>query len=122
MGAIGVPVCPPHSARCSPDLIPPACYPDGLLAWQDDGLARGLRIEELVGLFRLLELPAVGEELLDVHLEIRDDLGALGLTLFREGPGTDQRHLAAQEIWAHVERHLTALTHEAGRAPRAHRA
>src|SRR5262249_16976631 len=54
---------------------------------QDDGLARGLRIEELVSLLRLLELPAVRKELLHIHAVVRDELGALGLALFRERPG-----------------------------------
>src|SRR5499433_4429318 len=84
---------------------------------QDDGLARGLRIEELVSLLRLLELPAVRKELLHIPAVVRNELGALGLALLRERPGADQRHLPAQEIGAHVQRHLAALADEARRAP-----
>src|SRR4030095_1740936 len=51
---------------------------------QDDGLPRRLLVEELVGFVGLLELPAVGEEPLDVDLLIGDELGALGLSLLRE--------------------------------------
>src|SRR5215510_6505432 len=89
---------------------------------QDDGLARGLGIEDLVGFLCLLELPAVGEELLHVDLQVGDGLRAFGLTLLRERPGADQRHLPAQEIGTDVQRHLTALADETGGAPRAHRA
>src|SRR3970282_2797502 len=76
---------------------------------QDDGLARRLRVEELVGFLRLLELPAVREELLHAHFPVGDELGAFGLALLRERPGADQRHLPAQEIRTNVERHLPAL-------------
>src|SRR3989441_4028939 len=57
-----------------------------------------------------------------VHPPVGDELGALGLTLLRERPGPHQGHLPAQEIRAHVERHLATLTDEASGAPRAHRA
>src|SRR5262245_45617136 len=84
---------------------------------QDDGLARALGVEDLVGLLCLLELPAVGEELLHVDIQVGDSLGAFGLTLLRERPGADQRHLPAEEIGTDVERHLTALADETGGAP-----
>src|SRR4030095_2285468 len=89
---------------------------------QDDRLARGLRVEQPVGLLRLLEAPAVREQALHVDLPVGDEFGAFGLPLLRERPGADQRDLPAQEIRAHVERHLTALAHEARGAPGAHRA
>src|SRR5262245_16850850 len=53
---------------------------------------------KLVGLLRLLKLPAAREEALHVHVPVRHELGALGLPLLREGPGADHRHLPAQEI------------------------
>src|SRR5215831_15249655 len=64
-------------------IVPPSARRSGR---QDDGLACGLRIEKPVGLLRLLELPAVREESLHVHALVRNELGALGLPLLREGP------------------------------------
>src|SRR6516225_6335920 len=66
----------------------------------------------------------MGEELINGNVVIRDELGAVGLPLRREGPGADQRDLPAQQVRAHVERDLTALADIAGRSPgscRAHR-
>jgi len=40
--------------------------------------------KSLWGLLRLLELPAVGEELLHVHAPVGNELGAFGLALLRE--------------------------------------
>src|SRR5262249_61475002 len=88
---------------------------------EHDRLARRLRVEELVGFLRLLELPAVREELLHVHAAVGDELGALGLALLRERPRSDERHLPAQEIGAHVQGDLAPLADEARRAPRAPR-
>src|SRR4029453_1005933 len=76
---------------------------------QDDRLARRLRVEELVGFLRLVEPPAMREELLHVDAPVGHELGALGLALLRERPRAHQRHLPAQEVRAHVERHLAAL-------------
>src|SRR6185436_14192026 len=87
---------------------------------QNNRLARRLRVEKLVRFLRLVELPTVREELLNVDLLVGDELAAFGLPLLRERPRADQRHLATQQIWADVERDLPALADEARRAPRAH--
>src|SRR5215813_6149959 len=108
--------------RCAVDLGKIRRRAPADSGWQDHSLAGRLRVEQPVGLLRLLERPAVREQLLDVDLHVGDELGALGLPLLRERPRADECHLPAQEIRAHVERHLPALAHEARRAPRAHRA
>src|SRR5262245_52092605 len=66
----------------------------------------------------------MGEELVNADVVVDDELGALGLPLPRERPGTDQRDLPAQQVWAHIERDLSALANIAGRSPgscRSHR-
>src|SRR5207302_1010870 len=64
-----------------------------------------------------LQLPAVGEEAVDLDLAVGNEAGAFGLAHGREGPRADQRHLAAEEIVADVERDLAALADETGLAP-----
>src|SRR5436190_1379423 len=95
--------------------------PSHALRRQDDALARGLGVEQAIGLLGLVEAPAVREQLLDVDLAVRDEFGTVGLALLGEGPRPDQRHLPAQHVRADVEGHLAALADEAGRAPGAHR-
>src|SRR5690349_20726243 len=84
---------------------------------QEDALAARLAVEEAVGLLGLVERPAMGEEAVDVDLAVGDEAGAFGLADGREGPGAHQRHLAAQEVVADVERHRVALADEADLAP-----
>jgi len=62
-----------------------------LLRTEDDGLARCLRVEELVGVLSLLEPPAVREELLDVHVRSATN-SAHSLALLGERP-RPQGHL-----------------------------
>jgi hypothetical protein len=50
---------------------------------QEDALAGGLRVEQAVGLFRLVELPLVGEEAVDVDLALDDEARAIGLPATR---------------------------------------
>src|SRR5262245_51936724 len=59
----------------------------------------------------------MGEELVNSDVAFDDELGALGLPLPRKRPRADQRDLPAQQVWAHVERDLSALTNIAGRSP-----
>src|ERR1700730_11799581 len=84
---------------------------------QEYALAGGLGVEQLVGLVRLIELPAVGEEFFDVELAVDDELRALGLSHLREGPGGDDRQLLPEHVGADVDRHLVALADKAGCAP-----
>ena len=58
----------------------------------------------------------------DGDAAVGDEARALGLADGREGPGADQRHLAAQQVGADVERDAAALADEAGLAPGAHAA
>src|ERR1700720_341135 len=56
---------------------------------QKDPLATRLLVEHAIGRIRLLELPAVREQVIDRKLAIRDEARALGLHRVGEGPGTD---------------------------------
>src|SRR5215471_2346987 len=84
----------------------------------EDAFAGGLRVEEAVGVFGLLEAPAMGEQLAQRHLAVGDEAGAFLLAGVGEGPGGVERDLAAEEILADFERHVVALTDEGDAAPR----
>src|SRR5256885_2118067 len=84
---------------------------------QEHAFAGGLGVEQLVGLVRLVELPAVGEQFFDVDLAVDDELRALGLTDLREGPRRDDCQLLPEHVGADIDRHLVALADKAGRAP-----
>src|SRR5207302_6163949 len=79
--------------------------------------AGGLRVEQAIGLFCLVELPLMGEEAVDVDLALDDEARTVGLALPREGPGADDRQLLAQHVRADVDRHIVALADEGDRAP-----
>src|SRR5215469_1792909 len=56
---------------------------------QEHALAGGLGVEQAIGLFRLFELPVVGEEAVDIDLAFYAKARAVGLALPREGPRAD---------------------------------
>jgi hypothetical protein len=84
---------------------------------QENAFAVRLPVEQLVGLLRLVERPAVREQLVDIDLAVDAELRALGLDDGGEGPGRDQRHLAPEQVRADVDRHVAALAHETHGAP-----
>src|SRR5439155_5927167 len=77
----------------------------------------GLRVEEAVGLLRLLEPEAVGEQTSEAHLAVGDELRALGLAHARERPRCVDRQLAPDQVLADVERRRVALADERHAAP-----
>src|SRR6185312_4145695 len=79
------------------------------LLHQEHALAGRLRVEQLVGLFGLVELPAVGEQRLDIDPAVRDELRAFGLADRREGPRGDDRQLLPEHVGADIDRHVVAL-------------
>src|SRR6516165_7368675 len=87
------------------------------LLHQEHALAGGLGVEQTIGLFGLVELPAAGEQLLDIDLALDDKARAVGLPLPREGPGADDRQLLAQHVGADVDRHIVAFADKAHRTP-----
>ena len=58
----------------------------GLQLEEENALAASLLVEQLVGLDRLIELPALGEQLVDVDAAVGDELRALRLADCGEGP------------------------------------
>ena len=54
------------------------------LLHQEHALAGGLGVEEAIGLLRLVEFPAVGEELFDIDVALDDKARAVRLTLDRK--------------------------------------
>src|SRR5262245_47550725 len=100
------------------DLVMAACRPFGQYRSEDeDTLARGLGVEELVGLHGLIQLEVVREELLEGHAALDDEVGALLLAGGAERPRGVDRQLAAQHVLADVERGRAALAHEAHAPP-----
>src|SRR3954467_10975882 len=81
---------------------------------KEDALAGALAVELAVGLVGLLEAPAVGEDALERNALFGDELGALAHAHGAEGPGADEGDLAAQQVRAHVERHVAAFADVAG--------
>src|SRR6266446_9427396 len=84
---------------------------------QEHALAGGLSVEQAIGLFRLVELPVMGEQAVDIDFSVDDELGAFGLADGREGPGGDDRQLLAQHVGTDVDRHIVAFADKAHRAP-----
>src|SRR6266571_7014336 len=64
---------------------------------QEHALAVDLLVEQLVGLLGLVELPAMGEELIDIDAALDRETRAFGLDDIRERPGCDQRQLPAEQ-------------------------
>src|SRR5258706_11232469 len=89
---------------------------------QNNSLARTLLVEQLIGFFRLFQLPAMREQLVDVDAAIGDISGAVRLADGRESPRTHQRDLPAQQVAADVERDAVAFAHEARFSPGANAA
>src|SRR5271154_3557364 len=58
---------------------------------QENALAGSLSIEQAVGFVRLVELPLMGEEAVDVDFAFDDEARAVGLALPRKGPGANDR-------------------------------
>src|SRR5215211_1864201 len=96
---------------------PPQLRWGGTPLHQEDAFAVRLLVEQLVSLVRLVERPAVREQAVDVDLAFDAEGGALRLDDGGERPGGDQRHLAAQQMRADVDRDVAALAHEAHGAP-----
>ena len=69
----------------------------------EHALAGGLGVEEFVGGHRLVQLEAVGEQALHVDAVLDDEARAVRLALLVEGPGADQRDLAADQVLADLE-------------------
>src|ERR1043166_6679131 len=72
------------------------------LVEQKHAFAGGLRVEQLIGLVRLIELPAMGEQFFDIDLAVDDELRALRLSYLREGPGRDDRQLLPEHVGADI--------------------
>src|ERR671918_2580426 len=89
---------------------------------QEHALAGRLGVEQSIGLGRLIEGVAMGEQALDVDLAIGDEARALGLDHAREGPGADHSQLLPDHVAADVDRDAAALANQAHRAPGAGRA
>src|SRR6266536_6497404 len=64
----------------------------------EDALAGRLGVEQLVGLRCLVEGEEVGQQLLERHLPIDDEAGALGLADRVEGPGAVERQLSVDDV------------------------
>src|ERR1051326_5165286 len=84
---------------------------------QEHALAAGLLVEEPIGFLGLIEPPAVSEQIVDLDVAVGDELRALRLPHLRERPRTDDGELLAQHVWAHVDRHISALADETNGAP-----
>src|SRR5258708_8835451 len=84
---------------------------------QENAFAVRLLVEQLISLFRLVERPAVREQLVDIDLAFDAERGALGLDHGGESPRGDQRHLAPEQVRADVDRDVAALADETHGAP-----
>src|ERR1051326_2806714 len=84
---------------------------------QKHALAAGLLIEQPIGLLGLIELPAVGEQIVDLDAAVGDELRTLRLPHLGEGPRSDDGELLAQHVGAHVDRDVAALADETNSAP-----
>src|SRR5262249_54824643 len=65
----------------------------GMTAWashQEHALAVDLFVEQLIGLLGLVELPAMGEQLIDIDAALDREARAFGLDDVRKRPGGDQ--------------------------------
>src|SRR6516164_1037780 len=87
------------------------------LLHQEHALAGGLGVEQVIGLIRLVELPLMCEQAVDIDLALDAETRAIGLPLPREGPGGNDRQLLTQHVGADIDRHIVALADKAYRAP-----
>src|SRR6185437_8177834 len=98
----------------SPSRVP---RNDAIASHQEYTLAVDLLVEQLIGLLGLVELPAMGEQLIDVDAALDRKARAFGLDDVRKCPGCDQRQLPAEQMRADVDMHVTAFADEAHRSP-----
>src|SRR5437899_13040614 len=84
----------------------------------EDALARGLRVEEAVGLLGLVETPAMREQRAERNFAVGDEARAFFLAGVRERPRGVQGDLTPQQVLADLERDVVALAHERDPAPR----
>src|SRR6266446_8555401 len=84
---------------------------------REDALAGGLSVEQLVGIHRLVEAEALGEEAAQRDLPVRHEPRTLPLAHAAEGPRGHEGELLANQVAADVEGGGPALTHEAHAAP-----
>src|SRR5690242_10236853 len=82
---------------------------------QKHAFAVDLFVEQLVGFIGLVELPAMGEELVDIDTTLDRETRAFSLDDVREGPGGDQRQLPPQQMRADIDMNLAAFADEAHR-------
>src|SRR5688500_2499409 len=87
---------------------------------KEHALAGALGVEGAVGLVGLLEPPAMTEDALEPNLPLGNEAGAFEHAHRTEGPGADQGDLPAQQVGAHIQRHVAAFAYVAGGAPGAH--
>src|SRR5437899_11149881 len=86
-------------------------------SWDEYPLAGRLRVEEPVGVFRLLEREAVGEKALERELAACNETRAFFLADSAERPRGVDRELPPEHVLADVERRLVAFAHEADAPP-----
>src|SRR3989442_1686755 len=86
-------------------------------SWDEYPLAGRLRVEEPVGVFRLLEREAVGEKALERKLAACNETRAFFLADSAERPRGVDRELPPEHVLADVERRLVAFAHEAHAPP-----
>src|SRR5438132_413887 len=86
-------------------------------SWDEYPLAGRLRVEEPVGVFRLLEREAVGEKALERELAACNETRAFFLADSAERPRGVDRELPPEQVLANVERRLVAFAHEADAPP-----
>src|SRR5215472_14789368 len=103
-------VCPPDKASSRPSR-------------QNSGhhkhaLAARLLIENPIRLLRLVQPPAVAEQVVDRKFSLCDEGCAFGLPDLRKGPRADNGELLAQQIAADIQGHAAALADKANRSPR----
>src|SRR5438876_96184 len=86
-------------------------------SWDEYPLAGRLRVEEPVGVFRLLEREAMGEKALERELAACNETRAFFLADSAERPRGVDRELPPEHVLADVERRLVAFAHEADAPP-----
>src|SRR5256886_13703256 len=86
-------------------------------SWDENPLAGRLRVEEPVGVYRLLEREAVGEKALERELAACNEPRAFFLADSAERPRGVDRELPPEHVLADVERRLVAFAHEAHAPP-----
>src|SRR2546428_3907768 len=78
-------------------------------SWDEYPLAGRLRVEEPVGVFRLLEREAVGEKVLERDLAVRNEPRAFFLADRAERPRGVDRELPPEHVLARSEEHTSEL-------------